>query len=163
MHAAEAVFAADSQVVTVALRHASTTTIRPVALAAINMVDITEGFLGSRAEAMRWLADHPTSAARAADRGTADQAVRWAMRSSPQDLPEWPREVAEAWRTRVAALATYRTLLRDGSDTDSVMESLFHMHHNRALGIDPDQESTCRQLARQIALAWQAQRTGNDQ
>jgi len=36
-----------------------------------------------------------------------------------------------------------------------VLESLLHMHHNRALGVDRDGEAICRHLARQAALAWQ--------
>jgi lantibiotic biosynthesis protein len=32
-----------------------------------------------------------------------------------------------------------------------VLESLMHMHHNRAVGIKPEGERTCRRLARQAA------------
>ena len=47
-------------------------------------------------------------------------------------------------------------------DTDGVLESLLHMHHNRAIGIDPDVERACRSLARQAALALRAQQQAGD-
>ena len=54
--------------------------------------------------------------------------------------------------------ARVRTLERQQlppeADLDRVVESLLHMHHNRAIGIAPDSERTCRRLARQAALAW---------
>jgi hypothetical protein len=41
-------------------------------------------------------------------------------------------------------------------NVDVVVESLLHLHHNRAIGIDPDSERTCRRLARQAAITWRA-------
>src|SRR5947208_4606128 len=37
-------------------------------------------------------------------------------------------------------LASYYRRLPTGTDVDAVLESLLHMHHNRAIGIDPDGE-----------------------
>jgi thiopeptide-type bacteriocin biosynthesis protein len=162
MDAAEVVFAADSQAVSAGLRRLPTTVIHPTALAAVNMVDIAEGFFGSLADATEWLAARPALAATAADRTVADQAVRLVRRGTPRDLPDWPGEVAQAWRARAAALASYRRKLPADADTDAVLESLLHMHHNRAIGIDPDGERTCRRLARRAALARRAQPGGND-
>ncbi len=34
-----------------------------------------------------------------------------------------------------------------------VVASLLHLHHARAIGIDPDSERTCHRLARAAALA----------
>ncbi|MGW5134188.1 hypothetical protein [Streptomyces sp. NPDC004135] len=34
------------------------------------------------------------------------------------------------------------------------------MHHNRAAGIDPDAEATCRRLARAAALSWTTRAEG---
>jgi thiopeptide-type bacteriocin biosynthesis protein len=59
MEAAEEVFGADSHVVSAQLRHLPATVIDPAALAAVNMVGIIQGFLGSAAEAMAWLVAHP--------------------------------------------------------------------------------------------------------
>jgi hypothetical protein len=38
----------------------------------------------------------------------------------------------------------------------SVVASLLHMHHIRALGIDRDAERRCRKLARAVALTFAA-------
>lgn len=161
MLAAEAVFAADSHLVSTALRLLPATTIHPVALTAINMVDIVEGLLGSRAEAMSWLIDRPI-AATPIERAVAAQAVRWAIDGTLPNAAEWPAAVAAARRARAAALATYRQQLPDATDTEAILVSLLHMHHNRALGIDPDREATCRRLCRQTALAWRASQGSGD-
>jgi len=52
--------------------------------------------------------------------------------------------------------------LPDDADIDAVVESLLHMHHNRAIGIDPATERTCRRLAYQAARAQQARRAGHE-
>jgi thiopeptide-type bacteriocin biosynthesis protein len=111
---------------------------------------------------MQWLAAHPVPADTAADRALADEAIRLAQPGTLTDLPGWTGEVAEAWQTRIGALAAYRDQLPADTDTDTVVESLLHMHHNRAIGIDPDSERTCRRLAHQAARAWQARRAGDD-
>jgi thiopeptide-type bacteriocin biosynthesis protein len=161
MDAAEDVFVADSRAVAAGLRHLPAAVIDRRALAAVSMVDIVSSFLGLDG-AMDWLAARPAPAATGTDRAVADQAVRLAQRDTLRELPGWPGEVAEAWQVRAAALAVYRNQLPADADTDTVLESLLHMHHNRAVGIDLDGEHTCRRLARQAALAWRAQRGGND-
>lgn len=156
LEAAEEVFAADSQAVSAGLRNLPATAVHPTALAVVSMVDIVRGFLGDLADAMDWLAARPAPAAPAPDRAVADQAVRLARLSTLPELPGWPGEVDQAWQARADALASYRTRLPP-DDVDAVLESLLHMHHNRAIGIDPDSERTCRRLARQAALTWRAQ------
>lgn len=158
LHAAEAVFAADSRVVAATLRHNSSA--EPTALVAVNMFDIVHGFLGDRTEAMNWLIDHPTSAATAAGRDILDQAVELVGHGPLADLPGWPPYLTDAWQVRSAALGVYRQQLPASADTDAVLESLLHLHHNRAAGIDPDHEGTCRRLARQAAIAWRARQNG---
>ncbi|WP_034088887.1 lantibiotic dehydratase [Streptacidiphilus albus] len=152
MKAAEAVFSADSTAVTAALRLLPAAVLDPAALVAAGMVDITCGFLG-HAAAMTWLAERPTPAAKPVGRHLADQAITLAL----DPAPRWPDEVAQAVKARALALAFYRTSLPADADTASVLESLLHMHHNRALGLDRDSEWTCRRLARQAARAHQAQ------
>jgi thiopeptide-type bacteriocin biosynthesis protein len=161
MDAAEEVFVGDSRAVAAGLRQLPAAVIDPMTLAAVSMVDIVSGFLGAD-RAMNWLVARPAPATTAADRTVADQAIRLTRGGSLQDLPGWQGEVAEAWQARAAALAAYRNRLPAGTDTNTVLESLLHMHHNRAVGIDPDAEKTCRRLARQTALASRAQRAGHD-
>jgi thiopeptide-type bacteriocin biosynthesis protein len=158
MDAAEAVFVADSRAVAAGLRHLPAAVIHPTALAAVSMMDIVSGFLGPD-RAMAWLAARPAPAATAVDRAVADQAVRLAQPGALRYRP-WPEEVAEAWQARAMALAAYRNHLPAHADIDTVADSLLHMHHNRAIGIDPDGERTCRRLARQAALAWRARQGG---
>lgn len=154
MRAAEEVFAADSRAVASGLRRLPASRLHPVALAAISMVSIVGGFLGGHAAAMGWLAK-PTAPAPPADRDAARQAIAGAGALAPGGLPGWPPSVAAAWHDRWHALAAYRRAL-PAPDFDDVLESLLHMHSNRAFGIDPDTERTCRRLARRAALSWQA-------
>lgn len=46
----------------------------------------------------------------------------------------------------------------DGTNPDTVLDSLLHAHHIRAAGIDKPDERTCLRLARAAALTWQARR-----
>jgi thiopeptide-type bacteriocin biosynthesis protein len=156
MDAAEAVFVADSWAVTAGLRLLPASAIHPIALAAASMVDIVSGFLGCD-RAMTWLASRPALPGTAVERAVADEAVRLAQPDALRDSP-WPGVVAEAWQARGIALAAYRSRLPVDADIDTVVESLLHMHHNRAMGIDLESERTCRRLARQAALAWRARR-----
>jgi lantibiotic biosynthesis protein len=69
--------------------------------------------------------------------------------------------VADAWGRRDAALAAYHEELAVQRDPGTVLRTLLHEHHMRALGLDPDFErQTCRiaraAALRQIALAGQA-------
>jgi thiopeptide-type bacteriocin biosynthesis protein len=162
MWGAEAVFVADSRFTAAVLRHLPAKAVDPMALAAVNMVDIARGFLGPD-DAMHWLASHPAPAAIAADRAIADQAVRLARHSTPQSRPGWTGAVIDAWHRRAAALVSYKQQLPEDTDADAVLQSLLHMHHNRLRGINQEGEKTCRRLARQAALAWRAQREGGDQ
>jgi thiopeptide-type bacteriocin biosynthesis protein len=175
MSAVEDVFVADSRLVAAALRDLPAA-VHPTALAAANMVGIVSGFLGDLADAgsqatreamdwvlMDWLVARPVPAAPAPDRAVAEAAVRLATGlGALQALPGWATAVDHAWQARADALAAYRKHLPSDADLDRVVESLLHMHHNRAFGIDPDGERTCRRLARQAALAWRARQRGGE-
>ncbi|MDT0445710.1 lantibiotic dehydratase [Streptomyces johnsoniae] len=157
MEAAETVFTADSEAVAAQLRHLTASAVSPIALTVWGMVDTVRGFLGAE-QAMRWLSSHPVPAVRqTADRVTAGEAVRLAQHLTPDSFSG---QIAAAWQARAKALAAYAAVLPDGMNTDAVLESLLHMHHNRARGIDRDGEAVCRRLARQAALAWHHQKGG---
>ncbi|MQA93139.1 MAG: lantibiotic dehydratase [Streptosporangiales bacterium] len=157
LSAAEAVFVADSQLVIAQLQHLASR-VDPLVVTTANMVAILAGFFGTE-RAMTWLIKHP-AAGPAADRHIADAAIELGARAIQEAPTEWPAEVGRAWRSRTAALRAYRQALPAGVDVNNVAESLLHMHHNRARGIDRDGEATCRRLARQAALAWRARRSG---
>lgn len=155
MDAAEAAFVADSLAVSAGLRNLPTT-VHPSALVVANMVHIVSSFLGDLTESMSWLAAQPAPTAPATARAVTGQAIQLAQRNGLSDVPGWSGEVEEAWQARATALASYRTQLPLDADTDTILESLLHMHHNRAIGIDPDSERACRRLVRRAALAWRA-------
>ena len=161
LDAAEDVFAADSHIVATALRDLPATAVHPTALAVANMVSIISGFFGDLAEAMDWLAARSVPSSPAADRVVTDQAIRLATDvGTRRELPGWAEAVNQAWQARDDALAAYLKQLPPDANMDVVLESLLHMHHNRAIGIDPDSERTCRRLARQAALTWRARQAG---
>ncbi|MGH3903775.1 MAG: thiopeptide-type bacteriocin biosynthesis protein [Pseudonocardiaceae bacterium] len=163
MDAAENVFAADSHLVAAALRNPPATAAHPIALAVANMVTIVSAFVGDVADAMDWLPSRPVPATPATDRAVTDQAIRLATDMGVlRELPGWAGAVERAWQARADALAAYRKQLPPDADVDRVLESLLHMHHNRAIGIDPDSEGTCRRLARRAALTWRTRHQGGE-
>ncbi|NUU25492.1 MAG: hypothetical protein HOV68_28895 [Streptomycetaceae bacterium] len=152
--AAEDVFAADSRLVAAMLRTLPAATAHPTALVVAGMVGIVDGFLGGPADAADWLTGRPTRTTAAIDRTVTDEAIRLATDPDAlRRLPGWIEPVEQAWRSRTDALAAYRVQLTSDVDTDAVLESLLHMHHNRAIGIDPGSERVCRRLARRAALS----------
>jgi thiopeptide-type bacteriocin biosynthesis protein len=162
MNAAEDVFVADARLVAAALRDMPAA-VHPTALAVANMVGIVSGFLGDIAETMDWLVTRPVPATPAPDRAVTEAAIRLATGiGAMQELPGWATAVDHAWQARADALAAYRKHLPSDADLDRVVESLLHMHHNRALGIDPDGERVSRRLVRQAALAWRARHQGGE-
>ena len=176
--AAEEVFVADSRAVTADLRWLPSIGVHRTALAAVGMVHVACGLLGDRG-GLEWLAgrsaapapysardDHGADPAVrdpvTADRAVTDQAVRAVRSGGRPELLGWPPEVATAWQARAGALAAYARHLggEPAAMRDAVVESLLHMHHNRAVGVDPAHERRCRRLARQAAVttrAWPAE------
>jgi thiopeptide-type bacteriocin biosynthesis protein len=161
--AAEEVFAADSRAL--AVQFAIPDRPKSQALTAAHFVSIACDFTGSTPAGMTWLIEHAhTESPKSVGRPLLKEAVRLA---DPADgwaaLTAAPggSAIADAWTPRREALARYRTHLTgaDGIDPDVVLDSLLHAHHLRAVGIDPDDERTCRRLARAAALSWRARTT----
>ncbi|MFF9352038.1 lantibiotic dehydratase [Streptomyces sp. NPDC014734] len=160
MDAAEAVFAADSAVVTATLRHISASAVAPAALAALHLIDIVRGLSGSLDGAMSWLAGRPAPPGVQTDRALTEQVIRWARRPDRDQLDCRSVEIARARRSRATALKRYRHVLPEEADADAVAESLLHMHCNRFFGIDGRAERVSRGMARKAALAWFARAEG---
>ncbi|WP_434453180.1 thiopeptide-type bacteriocin biosynthesis protein [Lentzea sp. E54] len=153
MTAAENVFAADSAAVAAQLRHDSILGNDAAVGLVLGLVDIVAGFLGGQTAAMTWLRTRPVLPGTAtADRAVLSEAIRL-VQSDVGDRPGWTGQVAKTWTRRAAALAAYRTQLSADTDSDAVLESLLHMHHNRAAGVDRDAERATRRMARHLALA----------
>jgi class I lanthipeptide synthase len=157
MDAAEAVFAADSHAVALAAQLLPPRVIHPMALTAIGMVDIADGFHPDPGTATGWLLNRlSATVAPSADRAVADQVAAWSARGRLPDGTEPPAALAAAWQDRLVSLARYRLVLPDDTNTDHVLSALLHMHHNRARLIDRTDEAICLRLARQVALSRRA-------
>jgi thiopeptide-type bacteriocin biosynthesis protein len=162
MAAAENVFTADSRALLTQWTHITGNAAEPRALAAAHLVDTVVAFAGSIEHGMGWLIDHPHDPPQQPlPRHVTAQGI---VLSDPEEdfahlrrLPGGP-VLLSAWHERRTALAAYRSMLPSTADTDSVLESLLHMHHIRALGIDRDGERACRRLARSAALSWRARK-----
>ncbi|RBM21770.1 bacteriocin biosynthesis protein [Streptomyces sp. PT12] len=165
LDAAEHFFAADSAAATAQLALAIPADLRP-AVTAASFLDIAAAFTGSPAAGHRWLVKNLLkSEGTAPARDVQNQALRLSAPDTDlatlRSLPGGDR-VAAAWARRRTALEQYRTALTNEGNADplAVLPSLLHMHHNRAAGIDPDGEATCRRLARTAALSWTARHQG---
>jgi thiopeptide-type bacteriocin biosynthesis protein len=167
MAAAEALFAADSAAVLAQLTAlAASPRLHPAALTAASMVDLASAMLGSLPAGMRWLIDHARAGGDPLrDRDVLRQTVTLTDPTEAETTSQACAggvQIATAWHARRHAAVTYAALL--GSQTphvrpDSVVASLLHMHHIRALGISPGPERLCHRLARAAALAWTARHT----
>ncbi|MFF4693437.1 lantibiotic dehydratase [Streptomyces sp. NPDC001307] len=160
LEAAERCFAADSAAAIAQLVLPIPDSHKP-AVTAASMVDIATAFLGSCPAGRAWLTTNFLKGEGAAcSRDVQDLAVRLATADADQTaaaLRELPRgaHVAGTWALRRRHLGEYRQALEEaGTDPAHVLPSLLHMHHNRAVGIDPDAEAVCRRLARTAALSW---------
>jgi thiopeptide-type bacteriocin biosynthesis protein len=128
-----------------------------MALTAIGMVNIADGFHPDPGAATDWLLNRlNATVALSADRAVADQVAVWSARGRLPDGTEPPAALAAAWQDRLVSLARYRLVLPDDTNTDHVLSALLHMHHNRARLIDRTDEAICLRLARQVALSRRA-------
>ncbi|MGH3941778.1 MAG: lantibiotic dehydratase [Pseudonocardiaceae bacterium] len=155
MDLAQDVFAADSAAAVAQINVAVRAGVRSQALAAASLVDLAVSFAGSAQAGLDWLArEFPQEHGRL-EPALRDQALElvdphgtWtALRSLPGGA-----DVVAAWQTRAVALATYREHLTGQRDPLEVLRSLVHLHHIRAVGVDPDAERVTSRLARTCAL-----------
>jgi thiopeptide-type bacteriocin biosynthesis protein len=158
MEAAEALFAADSAAALAQLSFlAGARDIAPQVLAATSLLDLAGAVLGTPSAAAAWLLAHPAYAdgAPAQDRYMCRQALHL---TSPGVLPGLPGgdRVAAAWAARATAATAYTARLTPEATRhtpETVLGSLLHLHHVRALGPDPQSEAVTYKLARAVALA----------
>lgn len=152
---AQDVFAADSAAALAQLTAAVRAGVHPQALAAASLVDLAVCFAGAVHEGLGWLArelpqEHGRlePALRHQALELADPDGTWtALRS----LPGGERVLA-AWQARADVLAAYREDLAGQRDPLTVLGSLLHLHHIRAVGIDPAIERVTGRLARACVL-----------
>ncbi|WP_030894153.1 lantibiotic dehydratase [Streptomyces sp. NRRL F-5053] len=153
LDAAHRVFAADSSASLAQIRAAADDPTTGQALAAASMLDLTVQFTGDADQAADWLTRALPQQRGPLSREKTARALALAdpERAALLALPGGA-DVAAAWQERAAALSAYREQLAPQHDPDSVLHSLLHQHHIRALPVDPDRERTTGRLARACAL-----------
>ncbi|MGW1771897.1 lantibiotic dehydratase [Streptomyces sp. NPDC002104] len=151
--AAEEVFAADSAAALAQITYAAHTGIPAEALTAASLTDLATAYAPTPDEGWAWL-----SANLPRESGRMDAVlVRQSLALANADA--FPHEAAArplvvAWTARADALTTYRRALADQrEDPLTVLRSLLHLHHVRALGGGPGPEALTLRLARTAALA----------
>ncbi|WP_202638736.1 lantibiotic dehydratase [Bailinhaonella thermotolerans] len=150
---AEALFAADSALLLPVLSHLGAAGVDAAAWTACSMLDLAAGLCGGLEEAARWMATRPAPAGPTPGRDVAAQAHGLLGPGTALDLTGWPPPIPRDLAARADAAAAYRAALPPGQALGPILDSILHMHHNRALGINPDSERGCRRLARQLALS----------
>ncbi|MFF3277222.1 lantibiotic dehydratase [Streptomyces chrestomyceticus] len=164
MTAAEALFAADSAAVAAQLNALSATGgLHPQALTAASLANLATAMTGSQSAGMRWLTDHPelTTDTPMRDREVRQQTLRIADGRLLQQVPGGDA-ITAAWSARSRAAARYAACLTPATTRltpGSVLTSLLHMHHIRALGSDAEREAMTHKLARSVALAKSARQS----
>jgi thiopeptide-type bacteriocin biosynthesis protein len=153
--AAERVFAADTTTAITQMTMAETTTISAQALAAASMTQLSASFGADTASGYRTLLQCLPQGSGPVERTLRDQTIGLSDPSAGfHKLRALPggEAVAAAWQARDKELSTYHRILADQREPASVLRSLLHEHHVRALGVDPDYEKVTGRLARTAAL-----------
>ena len=152
---AERVFAADTATAVAQITLADTSSIPAQALAAASMAALSATFAPNSEAGCRLLRDLVKQETGPLDRSVREIAVRLADPANEYgELASLPggAAVAQIWLQRDEALAEYYRVLATQRDPSSVLRSLLHDHHVRALGVDPKFEATTNRLARACAL-----------
>lgn len=155
MAAAEDVFAADSAAALAQIEMTARTGTPAQALTAAGLLDLAISYAPTPDQGLSWLINDLPQEQGKLDRGLraaalllADPRDTWAaLRATPGG-----ENVVAAWERRRVALGSYRARLTEQRDPRTVLRSLLHMHHVRAIGVDPDRERVSNCLARTVAL-----------
>src|SRR6266498_487195 len=160
MAAAEDAFAADSTAALAEIEYATRAGASPDAVTAASLVDLAASYTPTPGEGCRWLIDHLPHEPGVLNPAVRDEALRLAdpgrNRATLAAQPGGDR-VGAAWHRRRVALAAYHDQLAAQRDPQPVLRSLLHLHHVRAIGVDPDRERITHRLARAAARRWIAQ------
>ncbi|MFB4284830.1 lantibiotic dehydratase [Nonomuraea sp. MTCD27] len=150
------VAAADSAAALAQITMAARSGLPAQAIAAASMADLAAGLAPSPGAGYGWLVNQLPREYGELDRTLRDTSL---LLAEPSDLYRALRdrpggeEVARAWTVRRAALNVYRAeLSRCRRAPITVLRSLLHDHHVRALGVDPDLEGVTNRLVRAAAL-----------
>ncbi|MCM9083182.1 lantibiotic dehydratase [Streptomyces spororaveus] len=150
--AAERVFAADSGAALAQIAYATRTGLPAQSVTAASLADLATAFAPCPADGWAWLV-----AALPRESGPVDAALIRYVRALTAPGAAWRDDpdaaaMAGAWAARADALAAYRNTLAEQREPMTVLRSLLHLHHVRALGGGPDAERVTHRLARTAAL-----------
>ncbi|GAA2731485.1 lantibiotic dehydratase [Actinocorallia aurantiaca] len=155
LEAAERVFAADTVAAIAQLRVAGSSGIPPQAVAAASMAHLAAAFAPDPVTGYRALLTRLPQGSGQVDRTLAAHVHRLADPTdgyrAVRELPDG-QALAEAWSDRDAALAGYYRAVSEQREADSVLRSLLHEHHRRAVIIDTEAERDTGRLARAAAM-----------
>lgn len=155
LEAAEDVFATDTTAAIAQIAMTTTAGIPGQALAAASMATIAAAFGPALGVGYRALTRCLEQGSGPLDRAIREQACRLADPSggfrAVRAVPSGDA-VADAWGRRDAALTAYHEVLSVQRDPGTVLRTLLHEHHMRALGLDPDYERQTGRYARAAAL-----------
>ncbi|MFC9543063.1 lantibiotic dehydratase [Streptomyces sp. NPDC056956] len=151
MDAAHRAFAADSSAALAQIRLTIRGAVLSQALTAASLVDLATHLLASEDATWDWLIQNTPAHGRP-DRTVRVQAIQ--LYATRQRLAEHGvAELGEGWAVRSTALAKYRkALITAEREPTTVLRSLLHHHHVRAMGVGPATEAATLHLARTIAL-----------
>lgn len=150
--AAQRVFVADSAAALAQITYAARTGVPAEALTAASLADLATAFAPCQADGWTWLAGNLPR-----ETGPLDAALTRHTLALTAPGAAWRHEpdalaVAETWAARSDALCVYRQALAAQRKPMTVLRSLLHLHHVRALGGGPDPERVTYRLARSAAL-----------
>ncbi|RCG29469.1 lantibiotic dehydratase [Sphaerisporangium album] len=153
--AAEQVFAADTRAAITQITMATSTGLSGQALAAASMAHLAAAFAPDRLIGYRTLVRHLEQQTGTLDRALRNQALDWSDPTGDyqavRTLPDG-EAVAAAWQARDAVLADYHHALAQQRTPATVLRTLLHDHHVRALGVDPEFEKVTIRLTRAAAM-----------
>ncbi|MEO3854504.1 lantibiotic dehydratase [Acrocarpospora sp. B8E8] len=152
--AAEQVSAADTTSAIAQINVAAAAGVAAQALAAASMADLAAAFAPDPVSGCRALLRCLKQEHGPLDRPLRDLALSFAdptgdLRAA-RALPGGD-VMASAWLARRTALTAYHRVLAEQRDPATVLRTLLHEHHIRALGVDPSFEKATGRLARAVA------------
>jgi lantibiotic biosynthesis protein len=157
--AAEHVFATDTTAAVTQIQAARAAAIPAQALAAASMACLAAAFAADPATGHHALLRCLPQSSGPLDRPLRDLTITLANPAGDyRTLNAIPGgdQVTEAWQHRAAALASYRRVLETRRDPATVLRTLLHEHHMRAVGLDPAFETQTGRLARAVSMRYLA-------
>ncbi|MFG2972415.1 lantibiotic dehydratase [Streptomyces sp. NPDC048331] len=150
--ASERVFAADSAAALAQITYAAHAGVPAEALAAASLAELATAFAPCPADGWSWLAANLPR-----ETGPVDGALTRHTLALTAPGAAWRHEpdalaVVETWAARTDALCAYRQTIDAQREPMTVLRSLLHHHHVRALGGGPDSGRITHRLARSAAL-----------